>query len=736
MDTPEPGKAEQLGLVLQKLKTVLLYRLDFSRDEWHGTDIELDEDLFFEHLFVSIPAIQRQLENKLIHYSLPVLLLGKQGIGKTTILESTLREIERRELPIRIVRIRCTGSDREVFSNYESIEGKLKASLLASVYRSNADYYDLVRIAVARRSSLFESDSMSSDVEIFFNALHEVYARVKSNSRFRDFFEWLEYACFSDRDSIADAMNGFANQIRLGTLVDLVANQLEGRWRILFVVDNVESLREGVAIQNALRFLVRLEPQLGSHGSLVVAARPKSHSITFDRKVEPLADKGSALFDTVDFSEHLVPLIFSQDDSSTSDTIEAKHISWYWSILDQRLAYLIKIMGSYVEDLAGDLSIIFRNLQIVFTESPRAVNLVAGVVNHSCRSFLVTIVNYIEYLIDGGRPVTQPESFPRFEVVSHRESGIYDPIVESACFSDLLYFAGLFSMKIRGLDSHRLRPSALGRTDDRFRFEELLILRFLDGCDLVTAPGVGRALAFEPTRVGDIVSSLDELGSDPDQILESINNLASIDKDEWELQCLEVVTGDNDRYVVTHVDRESLVKLEPRGWVLGHVFPFHFHYLRGELDQQICEASPHHHLSGLPMDAAGLMRVIEFIVRLVDFELAILLKAVGSGESIDSVLAKYCKVIKVSRPLLSAQILHVVHEHLKRFKRLAQTRPGHVPGSAEVRSLDLVDSIQSLEDEMAKYIKLALSEWSSSERRRFADRSAALRQMRILARGS
>ncbi|RYG94840.1 MAG: hypothetical protein EON58_15395, partial [Alphaproteobacteria bacterium] len=396
---------DSLLFVLSHLKAILMFRLEDAGPDTKSALVPVDEDLFFTHLYVHFSEVEKEAEHEILHYQRPLLLFGKQGTGKTSVLEHVLRRL-REKLDFTLIKIRCTRDHSASFSSLKGVENLLKERISHELASSDLSIYDLLERVLTEHPSYLR-DSASEATRRLFTKLHHLYEDIDAAQRSAmGFNEWLLYALLHERPLISGVVRDFEASMDLMSCIDLTSFSRGQDHVVLFVVDNVESLIDLEAIGTAVSLLVRMKQLMGQRGRLVVASRPRSF-YTSRTEIIPLPDAGHNLYETVQFSKYLRPIVIPDDDAGTArpfpDSLdELRNPATnprYWEMLQLRLAYVVRNVGTVDTPVQTLVESVVEEVRRLFESAPHCSDLVSGLANHSFRSFLVSVVNFIEHYL-------------------------------------------------------------------------------------------------------------------------------------------------------------------------------------------------------------------------------------------------------------------------------------------------------------------------------------------------
>lgn len=696
------SRSERLLVVLRHLTHSLSYRLEDASSQTSSAFMPIDERVFFDHLYVSVPELEKKCHDALTFYQRPVLLLGKQGIGKTTLLEKVLRSVAI-EQDVTIVRIRCSIDLMDAFSSPDKLKELFRTELrfqsalerqsifgpLGNLFRCEAQYIQNTRDQALKK---------------LYATLFRAYDEAGGYGRFEmPFEEWAAYSLTNRYDVVQAAVAEFEANMTLATEVDLLALQKGPDHRVLFSVDNVESLLNLNLISEALHLLVRGHQYIGTRGRLIVASRPRSYSVTRANNIEHWPDAGHNLYELIDFSKFINAIIVPDEDpprpaspaAVPQDFAMVVIASRYWDMLERRLRYLVdtlphlSISGTAggVDVSSSDIAVVFQAIRELFVSARACTNVIAALANHSCRSFLIIVINFVEHLlIDRNRL----QSF--LQLTSHFSSGssetpgdarhLVDVDLNASLFSDFLYFVGHDNAGIPGLGSVRLK---IGETLQKFRStgamqHEMLapffVMKCLDGCHVARFANqdpVRQADLFLP--VEEITKRLEPFGFDGGMVSKVVTQLCT--PDSWDQVVLDYA-ADLEGGVSQDLGPKDEVQLETRGFVLANVLPFTFHYWRGDLAQakyRVAEGVWEGDLTRVQVIAT-----LHAITAWAELEMTLVAGAARAGRTPDEVLALYGKVTHQRGTWCFLSILRSLTNHLDRLAH--HSRPTDAEGEA------------------------------------------------------
>lgn len=644
---------EQLAKVISRLKAVLTYRIDDPVGRRTDIAFQLDEALFFRQLYVPHPTLEGRCVELLKNYTFPVVISGKQGLGKTSVLEKVLRSIE--EDPksrLVVVRMRCNWSDRTYFEDLNGVIEYFRIALRSQMAHLRSSFFDIIADVYSDEDQLrYLEDSGDPAVKVFLSRVFEIYDSLAPHKRnSQPFMNWMAFSIKEREDAVCRAIETLRDHCSLSTQVSLLAISLGEGYNVLFSVDNVENLLDLAFIRNAFSLLMRSQNEIGEHARLVVATRPASNQATPGDRDKRYGDEGRNIFDPIDFDEFLEPVVVASEDAvfveSNGHPVMTAAVSRYIRLVERRINMLLEEIPAEEEIRA-----VFSAIEAFFARGKECTHVIAGLSNHSCRTVLVCVVNLLELALRDtdfmrsafGLSIThdgEVGGIPGISLVKH----IKEPYPSAALLNTFLFTAGQKGADMPGLILHRLDISgALSKYHSRGKIpydllSSFYILRSLNGCDYASFEGDQDESTIQRISVDDLVMRLAPFGFDRELIYDRCTALCHPDR--WDQTSLAYATPDkNSKW--QGAGAKDVVELESRGWMIANVLPFRFHYWRGNISkshQDRGEWLPH----GITLEQVLL--VLRSVTEWAEVELKLVGEASRVLGSKSDVLASYREV--------------------------------------------------------------------------------------------
>lgn len=637
--------------ILRRIRKALLIRLE---DLDPSESSLLTANQFFDELYVHVDDLEAELLGHMTPYERPILLLGKQGIGKTTLLEYVVSLQSSTEQTI--LRFRCTAADRDHYRDFSSIENMIRDVIRHELSKDGKTLCDLLHLMlVAQPTWLTETTSLAR--RKLHTMLHEHFMDTVSKHRNAQAFpEWLLSAFLTNRNELRDVVKRFEAEMDLSTYAELICTNRGPNHHILLLFDNLESLLDLTLIKQATGLLVRIQQLFKStHVRMIVCSRPRSFFTAKDKLV-PLPDAGHNIYLTVDFSKHLQPIVTQEDDSDPAANVpdsELTRPSVCWQVFEKRFLHAVQgTISSLALDQAAalenrHLERILATAQREIEAAPACANLLNGLANHSYRAYLITVVNFVEdCLRDTAQGQLAAPIVPDFflDSISKVFVGITDMSKSSALMSKVLQYVGACGALIPGVQDNRPKLAsacARYRSNGEFVAEDFLSLYCmlsLGRCRTARYDSDGRPRAKDvySRRVGDISAQMALFGFDQFDSHDTLVQL--VQPDLWDLQTLEYSSPGN-AYPQKTLGKNVELQLESRAWLMSRLLPYRLHYWLGEISAR--ENVPRSPVA--PVLILDVLSAIDLVLVWAEIEAELIWNARSSSSSWEVAFEQYAE---------------------------------------------------------------------------------------------
>lgn len=386
------------------------------RNNQLADQLELTPETFHKKLYVSRPVVEQELYEALLTTTHPVIVRGRCGSGKTSLVADVLRRLEENLLKL-VFRIDFKALPPKQIAEWEKKDGEaqqdrifddihrhLMARLQQYIDNHNIIWDDLLLQLVRHKTLTYEVDPDIMDARTELNILHQRACKIKGETQ--SFDSWLEEQTEQRTERVCIILDELRSKLTPTMLLQALTQLIpvDPPCKAVIWFDNVDSiLNEGLRLA-VRRFVRDYTKGMSEFAKIIVCLRPENSRIVMPdilAVIFTLIDNVDRRWETSgnDDTGKSTPDMTDNQSLEEELALNRQQLIYYQRVTEKRAMYLEECVQSDRADIkdVGRLEILRKRCQIVL-EQRHVQDTLARLTNYDTRSMLVTLYNFVEYL--------------------------------------------------------------------------------------------------------------------------------------------------------------------------------------------------------------------------------------------------------------------------------------------------------------------------------------------------